>query len=64
MPLLTIKEAAQRLGVSYQAVYHAINHGRLASVTLYGKRLVEETDVAAYSVNRRLQAAGKTPKKG
>ncbi len=47
--LLTVQEAMKRLGVSRAALYYAMADGRLKYVERYGKRLLPEKEVDAYS---------------
>lgn len=58
---LTIAEAAQRLGISTQAVRQAIREGRLATVTATVPRvMVPVSALRAYQVARGKQVAGRT----
>ena len=47
--MMTVKEAAERLGVSRAAIYEAMAAGKLKYVEKYGKRLLYEKSVAVYS---------------
>jgi excisionase family DNA binding protein len=46
--LITVPEAAERLGVTQAAVRNAIHDGRIVSTSLYGKRLIAPSDLEAY----------------
>ena len=46
--MLTVQEAAKRLGISRAAMYYAMASGKLKYVEKYGKRLLSEQSVAAY----------------
>lgn len=59
MPLLTVSEAANELGVSREAVYKAIREGRLTSVMVLGKIGIERKTLKAYSPGAQQIAAGK-----
>jgi excisionase family DNA binding protein len=43
--LLTVEQAAQRLGVSFWTVYRLARSGRLASIRLGRRRLFDERDL-------------------
>lgn len=43
--LLTVEQAAQRLGVSYWTVYRLARSGQLASIRLGRRRLFAERDL-------------------
>jgi excisionase family DNA binding protein len=45
---LSIKEAADLLGVNTSALYQAIHAGRLTAYRVVGKRVLKRTDVEAY----------------
>ena len=47
--MLTVNEAAERLGITRAAVYIAIKDGRLRSEKKYGRVLVRERDVDSYA---------------
>ena len=54
--LLTVKEAAERLGVTESAVRNATLDGRLPFVIKFGRKLVETKELEAY--RERTQPAG------
>jgi excisionase family DNA binding protein len=57
-PLLTVREAAERLKVSTAAVYALCESGRLAFVRISTHAIrIAETDLAAYLGGQRLQGA-------
>ena len=47
--LLTVQEATVRLGITRAALYAAMADGRLTYVEKYGKRLIDECALTAYS---------------
>ncbi len=53
MELLTVNEAAERIGVTPKAVYYQINHGKFTRHTEYGKVLVDATEVSRYIPRKR-----------
>lgn len=59
--LLSISQAARRLGVSRVAVYNALARGDLERVMVAGRIMVSTHDVAAYRAKRarRLRPADK-----
>lgn len=46
--LLTVKEAAQRIGISESAIRNATLDGRLAYVVKFGRKLVEKEALDEY----------------
>jgi excisionase family DNA binding protein len=54
--LLTVREAAERLGVSESAVRNATLDGRLPCVSRFGRKLILTEDLEAY--RRRTQPGG------
>ncbi len=48
--LLTVKEAAQRIGVSESAIRNATLDGRLAYVVKFGRKLIEKGALDEYQV--------------
>jgi len=54
--LLTVKEAAEHLGVSESAVRNATLEGRLPFVRLYGRKLIDRQELEAY--RERTQPSG------
>ena len=59
--LLTVKEAAEFLGVSQPAVWVAISEERIPSTVKYSKRLIERAELESYK--SRTQPDG-TPRAG
>ena len=47
--MYTVQEAMEKLQISRAALYEAMNAGKLKYVEKYGKRLLDERSVAAYS---------------
>ena len=47
--MLTVNEAKAKLGISRAALYSAMAAGKLKYVEKYGKRLLDERSVAAYT---------------
>ena len=61
--LLTVDEAAERLGIGRAAVYLAISEGRLKSVMRYGRKLVPSDALEDYEVMEvRIEAGRKGAK--
>ena len=58
--LLTVKEAADQIGVSESAVRNATLEGRLPFVRMYGRKLIKPADLAAYQ--ERAHPGGVKPK--
>jgi len=58
--LLTVKEAAERIGVSESAVRNATLEGRLPFVVKFGRKLIEQDALAAYQA--RTQRDGIKPR--
>jgi excisionase family DNA binding protein len=57
-PLLTVKEAAERLKVSTATIYALCEAGRLACVRISTHSIrIAEADLAAYLGGKRLQSA-------
>jgi len=50
--LITQKEAARIIGITQQAIFNAIEDGRLPSVHVAGHRLVRRADVLDYCDKR------------
>jgi len=46
--MLTVQEAAKKIGISRAALYDAMAAGKLKYTIKYGKRLLDERSVAAY----------------
>jgi hypothetical protein len=60
MELLTVQDAAERMGVSAKAIYYSLGHGKLTTHRQYGKILVDASELALYkprSHPSRAQAA-------
>ena len=57
---LTVREAAERLGVSESAIRNATLEGRLPFVRRYGRKLIEVPALLAY--RDRTQPGGVKPK--
>ena len=56
--LLSIPEAAERIGVSRASLYRAVNNGLLPLVKIGGRSLVDPTDLTALvNASKRLVAA-------
>lgn len=55
--LYTVREAAERIGVTESAIRNATLQGRLAFLVRYGRKLIAEEDLQDYQ--RRTQPAGK-----
>jgi excisionase family DNA binding protein len=49
MELLSVKEAAERAGVTSKAIYYSISHGKLTAHKKYGRVLVDALEVDKYS---------------
>jgi predicted DNA-binding transcriptional regulator AlpA len=49
MNLITVKEAAKKKGVSVKSIYYAISEERLTRHEQYGKVLVDEAEIDAYT---------------
>ncbi len=47
--LLTVQESTARLGITRAALYAAMAEGQLKYVEKYGKRLIEERVLTAYT---------------
>ncbi len=47
-PLLTIREAAEKIGVSQSAIRNATLQGRLSFVVKFGRKLIEQDALTAY----------------
>ena len=58
--LLTVKEAAGKLGVSESAIRNATLDGRLPFVLKFNRKLIEETALTEYQ--QRTQVDGEKPK--
>jgi excisionase family DNA binding protein len=58
--LLTVKEAAEHIGVSESAVRNATLEGRLPFVRMYGRKLIKVADLTAYQ--ERAHPGGIKPK--
>lgn len=48
MTLITVQEAASRLGISAKALYYAITEGKLTRHEQFGRVLLDEKEVSAY----------------
>jgi excisionase family DNA binding protein len=59
--LLSLEEAAQRLGVSVWTVYRLTGRGRLASVRLGRRRLVSPQDLEDFIHAARCPEDGRAP---
>jgi len=46
--LLTVQDAARRIGVSESAIRNATLEGRLPFVRMYGRKLIDPTELGAY----------------
>lgn len=57
---LTVREAAEKIGVTESAIRNATLDGRLAFVRRYGRKLISLADLAAYQ--QRTQPGGTKPK--
>ncbi len=57
--LLTVQEAAQRLGVRDTAVRNAMYQGRLPFVEKYGRKLIKPSHLEAYK--QRAHPGGQKP---
>ncbi len=55
-PLLTVREAADKIGVSESAIRNATLDGRLPYEQMYGRKLIRLSDVMAYQA--RTQVGG------
>lgn len=65
MALLTVREAAARLGLSPDAVYELCRAGKLAHYRLGvhgGRLMVAEADLAAYLESCRVESATSKPR--
>jgi len=60
--LLTVREAAARIGVSESAIRNATLEGRLPFVVKFGRKLIEQDVLAAYQL--RTQPDGVKPSGG
>jgi len=60
--LLTVREAAMKIGVSESAIRNATLEGRLPCVVKFGRKLIEMDALAAYQ--QRTQPEGVNPKGG
>lgn len=60
---LSIKEVAEKLGISRSAVYLAIKVGRLAAVQLGSHFFVHRRDVTSYKPMEEAITWGKMPKR-
>jgi excisionase family DNA binding protein len=58
--MLTVQEAAKKLGISRTALYYAMAAGKLKYVEKYGKRLLSEKAIAAYTP-RPYRSRGRKP---
>jgi hypothetical protein len=58
--LLTVKDAALKIGVSESAIRNATLDGRLPYVLKFNRKLIEETALLVYQ--QRTQANGEKPK--
>lgn len=54
--LLTVQEAALRIGVSESAIRNAMLQGRLPFVAMFGRKLIEQEALSTYQ--RRTQPGG------
>jgi excisionase family DNA binding protein len=55
--LLTVAEVAEALRVSYRSVGRLFDRGELAFVQVGGRRLVEDSELAAYVARHRQRRA-------
>lgn len=55
MELITVTEAASRLGVRREAIYYSIRQGKLTAHRDFGRVLVEAEQVAAYRPRRDIK---------
>ncbi len=58
--LLTVREAAAKIGVSESAIRNATLEGRLPFVAKFGRKLIEREALAAYQ--QRTQPGGLKPR--
>jgi excisionase family DNA binding protein len=61
--LVTIREAAEKLGISRSAVYLAIKEDRLPAVQIGPNLFVHVRDLADYEPHEQAIAWGKNPKR-
>jgi len=58
---LTVKESAERIGVSYGRVFHFLADGRLTAICVLGRRLLEKEEVDVFRSNRQTKP-GRNPR--
>ena len=58
--MLTVQQAAGLLGVHQNSVYQAIHEGRLPTAEVFGRKVIQRTDVEAYTT--RVRVTGEKPK--
>lgn len=58
--MMTIPDAAQKLGVSVEALYKAIKRGKLTAQTKYGRKVISRTALDTWNKSRKM---GRPPKK-
>jgi hypothetical protein len=58
--LVTVKDAAKEKGISREAIYQAIQNGRLKTRTVLGKIGILRTSLDAYEPDRNKIRAGLT----
>ncbi len=59
--MLTVKQSAQKLGVSLSKMYNIIDTQRIAYYRIGGKIMLLEEDLDAYLKSCRVEAGGKAP---
>jgi len=48
MELLSVQEAAKRIGVTNKAIYYSLYHGKLTAHRKYGRVLVDASEIDRY----------------
>ena len=62
MELLRVSQAAKLVGLTRQAMYKAVQEGRIDSHEIAGIQLISRQDILTYKVDETMQERGRKPK--